>query len=100
MNDAKPETLQGLEEAIRFGLSIAIIDSFFGHTIYFFESPHWSDNVRKTIASQLDSYRNLVQRIVETVDQKYAGIKAAEESKVLAQKRLVELEKAACPYLP
>ena len=94
----KPE-LKALEEAIEFGRTIGNIDSLLGHTVYVFGSTIFSDDMKRKTAADLDGQRQFVQRIVETVDQKYSGMEVAEEAKTYAQKRLAEVEEAARPYL-
>jgi len=94
----KPE-LKALEDAIEFGKTIAGIDHLLGHTIYVFGSTMFSDEMKRKTAADLDGQRQFVQGIIETVDQKYTGIKVAEEAKTYAGKKLAELEEAARPYL-
>jgi len=90
---------KALEEAMKFGKKIGNIDRTLGGAISIFDSLTWSEKVKRVHAEGLDGHRQFVREITETVDQKYSGIGVAQEAKSYAQKKLVELEEAARPYL-
>jgi hypothetical protein len=92
------QNLKDLEEAIEFGRDISSTLHLLGHTEYIFGSRFGEDMKRRTVAD-LDSQRVLVQRMIDLVNTKYKGIKAAEEAKANLQKGLARVEEAAHPYL-
>ena len=93
-------TLKEIEEALEFGKTIGNICDILKNTAYVLDpkTTMLSDDSKRRIAENLDGQRQMVQRIVETVDQKYSGIKLAEKAKIYTQEKLAEIEKLVRLY--
>jgi len=90
---------QEIEEAIQFGRDIDSLNGLLGHIASVFDSTVWPETMKRKTAAGLESQRALVQNMAAEVYTKYSGIKAAEEAKTYALKRMAEIEEMARPYL-
>ena len=89
--------LDELNDAMEFGSRVDFDLERLSNSVYSFgEQSNWSEGYKRNIAqSEIKKYEERVKNLIKIIDDKYSGVKFAEDRKASLQKELEKLKEVA-----